>query len=106
MQEMPPIELLAGDDLTLGTTKVVIIENNDELKKFHNKIVDLLELNGVQFNVPEFTRRGFLPHSTIQKSGRLHKGEAIEITTISLVDMFPGGDWQQRKVLNIFELGR
>lgn len=100
------IRLTVGEDATLGTTEVVLIEQNDELQKIHEQIVDLLELSGAQFNTPEFTRIGFLPHSTIQKSGRLHKGDKIELHTVSLVDMFPGEDWRQRKVLDVFQLAR
>jgi hypothetical protein len=98
------ISLLAGDDATLGTTNVVLIDKNDKLQKLHDRIIDLLESNGAKFNTPEFTRTGFLPHSTIQKSGKLNYGDKIEIHTISLVDMFPGENWQQRKVLSNFKL--
>ncbi len=100
----PSLRLTAGEDAILGTTKVALINNTSELQYLHNKIIDLLELNGAEFNTPEFTRTGFLPHSTVQKTARLHAGDEVEITSISLVDMFPGGDWQQRKVVNNFNL--
>lgn len=102
--DQPSIALSAMGDSVLGTTEVVLIEKNDEILSLHNQIVDLLELYGAKFNTPEFTRSGFLPHSTIQNSGRLHEGDKIEISTISLVDMFPDKNWQQRKVLNNFNL--
>ena len=104
LAQQSPIMLSVGEDVTLGTTKVVLINKNGELQSLHNKVVDLLELNGAKFNTPKFTRKGFLPHSTIQKSGRLDVGEEFEITLISLVDMFPNGNWLQRKVLNNFNL--
>lgn len=99
-----PISLSVGEDATLGTTKVSLINKNSELQNLHDEIVDLLELNGVEFNTPEFTRKGFLPHSTIQKSGRLNAGDEFEITSVSFVDMFPEGEWQQRKILKNFNL--
>lgn len=101
---LPPITLTARGDCTLGTTKVVLIERNDELQNLHNQLIDLLESNDAKFNTPEFTRSGFLPHSTIQKVGRLHEGDKIEIDTVSLIDMFPDKKWQRRKVLKNFKL--
>lgn len=102
----PDITLSTGDDATLGTTDVSLINTTDELQSFHSSIVNLLELHGVKFNNPEFTKTGFIPHVTIQKSGKLTKGDKITINTISLIDMFPNGDWQQRKVLNSFKLAK
>ena len=99
------ITLSATGDSVLGTTEVVLIEKNDGLQKLHDQIVDLLELHGAKFNTPEFTRSGFLPHSTIQKSGRLSEGDKIEINTLFLIDMFPNKNWQQRRVLRKFKLG-
>ena len=100
----PSITLSASGDSILGATKVVLIEKNDELQNLHNHIVALLELKGAMFNIPEFTRSGFLPHSTIQKSGRLHEGDTIDISSVSLIDMFPDENWQRRKVLTNFKL--
>ncbi|MFZ3010162.1 MAG: hypothetical protein WA030_04075 [Candidatus Microsaccharimonas sp.] len=101
-----PISSSVGEDATLGTTRVALINNNSKLQDLHDKIVDLLELNGAEFNTPEFTGKGFLPYSTIQKSGRLSTGDEFKITSVSLVDMFPEGEWQQRKVLNNFNLNK
>lgn len=106
LANQPSITLSAKCDSTLGTTKVVLIEKNNDLQNLHDQIMDFLEFNGAKFNNPEFTRAGFLPHSTIQTSGRLHEGDKIEIRTISLVDMFPDGDWKQRKVIMNFELDK
>lgn len=100
----PTVIASAGSDSKLGETKVVLIDKSNELLDLHNQIVDLLELNDAKFNTPDFTRSGFIPHSTIQKSGRLHEGDKIEINTISLVDMFPDENWQQRKVLSNFKM--
>lgn len=104
LAQQSPIHLTVGEDATLGTAEVALINKNVELQNLHNKIIDLLEINGVEFNTPDFIRKGFLAHSTIQKSGRLNDGDKVEITSVSLVDMFPDGDWQQRKVLNSFNL--
>lgn len=102
-QQKPTV--VARNDTVLGTTPVVLIEKTDELTDLHHQIIDLLESNGAVFNTPEFTRGGFLPHCTIQKSGRVNSGDGITINEITLVDMFPNNDWQRRKVINVYKLG-
>lgn len=99
-----PLSLSVGDDTILGTTRVALINDDNNLQKFHEDIIDLLEQYGAEFNSPEFTGKGFLAHSTIQKSGRLIKDDEIKITSMSLVDMFVSGDWQKRKILKCFQL--
>lgn len=105
LSEIKAVEVIAVSDELLGETPVVLLEKIQRLQKLHDSIATLLKENGAIFNNPEFTYDGFLPHSTIQKSGRLHIGDKITIDSVSLIDMFPGGDWQQRKVLMTFKLG-
>ncbi len=99
-----PIKTLAGIEATLGTTEVILLDKTKELDALHSSTVDLLEDNGAQFNTPEFTRGGFVPHCTIQKVERLLMGDEVIIRNIALVDMFPNENWQQRKIINIFRL--
>lgn len=105
LAKQSPVRLTAGEYTTLGTTKVTLLNKSSELQNLHDTVVDVLEQNDATFNTPEFTRTGFLPHSTVQKTGGLKAGDEFTITAVSLVDMFPGGDWQQRKVLRNFTLG-
>jgi 2'-5' RNA ligase len=102
--ELPPVSANADKEVVLGTVHVVLLDKNETLLALHHHLVDLLEANGVIFNTPEFTRDGYLPHCTIQKTGRLRSGDKVTIDTIALIDMFPGNDWQRRKVINLFEL--
>jgi len=104
LAQIKPVETSATDDSILGTTQVILLDKTPLLIKLHTDIVSLLEENGATFNNPEFTRTGFLPHSTIQKSGRLHTEDRIIIDSISLVDMFPDNDWEQRRVLATFKM--
>lgn len=99
-----PVQTTALRDASLGTTPVVLLDKTSPLTALHMDIVTLLEANRATFNTPEFTKDGFLPHSTIQKNGRLHIGDTVVIDSISLVDMFPGGDWQQRRILATFRM--
>ena len=100
--EADVVNVVATDESVLGVTPVVILEKTAPLQQLHDSIVSLLVQNGAVFNNPQFTRDGFLPHSTIQSSGRLQVGDEISIDSISLIDMFPNDDWQQRKVLVTF----
>lgn len=100
----PSLNVVAEGNTTLGQTNVVLIKKSNQLDYLHHQIIDLLELNRAKFNNPEYTREGFLPHSTIQSSKRLREGDIVEISTVSLVDMFPEGNWQQRKILKNFKL--
>lgn len=102
--EQSSLILDVGEDAVLGAAGVNLLNTSDELQHFHNTIVDLLEVYGATFNTPQFTRYGFLPHISVQKTKRTNEGDRIKINFASLVDMFPGGDWQQRKVLKNFSL--
>lgn len=98
------VETAAMDDIILGTTQVVLLDKTPSLVKLHTDIVSLLEKNNAVFNTPEFTKDGFLPHCTLQMSGRLNKGNTVTIDSVSLVDLFPSSDWEQRKVLATFKM--
>jgi hypothetical protein len=61
-----------------------------------------LEKHGAVFNVPEFTRDGFIAHITKQAGSTLKARDEVTISGVSLLDLFPNKDWQQRKVLRHF----
>lgn len=86
----------------LGDTEVILVEKTDEVLRLHMLMINLLEQNGAVFNTPAFTKNGFLPHCTIQKSGTLQ--DRSKITELSLVDMFPDNNWKLRRVLATFKL--
>jgi hypothetical protein len=92
----------AIEERALGATPVVVLENTPALQTYHNDLVDILLRHGAVFNVPEYTRSGFLPHITHQPYARMQVGDEVVIGSISLVDMFPDGDWQMRKIHSIF----
>lgn len=102
--ELSPVAVDADREAMLGAAQVILLSKSEALLSLHNRLVDLLEANGVKFNTPEFTRDGYLPHSTVQKTGRLHNGDKVTIDTIALIDMFQSNDWRRRKVINMFAL--
>jgi hypothetical protein len=86
-------------------TQVVLLQKTDSLVKLHHDVVEMLEEGGLTLNDPQFAREGFLPHSTVQKHNRLHKGDAVIFNALTIIDMFPGGDPYQRKVLKTIQIG-
>ncbi len=104
LPEQPPVVTHAITEATLGATPVVLLERNDDLISLHDQIVDLLDMHGGQFNNPESAHEGFSLHSTMQRQGRLNIGDVVDIDSVAFIDMFPGGDWQQRKILSTFKL--
>jgi len=106
LAQIDAVETNAMEDATLGTAQVVLLDKTPSLVQLHIDIVSLLEENDATFNNPEFTREGFLPHCTVQKDGRLNKRDEVMIDSISLVDMFPDNDWEQRKILATFKMKR
>jgi uncharacterized protein YnzC (UPF0291/DUF896 family) len=91
-------------DAVLGTTAVTLLENNQNLSNLHSHVIDLLETYGAVFNMPEYNKSGFLPHATVQANGRLNASDKVNIDSLALIDMFPGNDWQNRKVVTTFNL--
>ena len=96
-----------GDDLfgPEGQTRVVLLRKTDDLIKLHLDLVAMLEEGGLKPNNPQFIHEGFLPHSTVQKHARLNKGDQVTFDAMSLIDMFPGGDPYQRKVIKTVHIG-
>jgi len=103
--QQKPFTTTAGQDTFFGPngeTRVTLIDMSPELLALHNNLIDLLEDNGVVFNVPEYTRAGFLAHATVGSHGRLQQGDTVRFDSLTLIDMFPDQDPYQRKVLGTY----
>ena len=87
-------------------TQVVLLRKTDSLVKLHHNVVEMLERGGLKLNNPQFAREGFLPHSTVQKHGRLNKGDTVVFSALTIIDMFPEGDPYQRKVMKTIKLAK
>lgn len=98
------MDTYATKDTVLGITPVILLHKTRQLSQLHDNVVQLLESCGTIFSTPEYNHAGFLPHCTIQPSGRLNTNDKVTIDSISLIDMFPSGDWQQRRILSTFKL--
>lgn len=87
-----------------GEVTVTLIKNTPELQELHEDLVALLNSVEVVFNDPQYTGDGFTPHATVQAKGRLTKSQTVHIDNLALIDMFPGDDAYQRKVLKVCRL--
>lgn len=97
-----PAHSVVEDDAFFGPeqqTHVMLLRKTESLINLHLDVIALLEKGGLTLNDPQFALEGFLPHATVQKHARLHKGDEVSFTALTIIDMFPGGDPYQRKVL-------
>ncbi len=85
--------------------KVTVLKKNEGIRGLHYEIVNSLERLGVTFNDPQYTKDGFKPHATAQKHAEVKVGENVNINNLAIVDMFPGKDAYQRKILKKASLG-
>ncbi len=102
LAKQKPVEVVAGDDEYFGPQKqiqVTTLKMTPELQSLHNDIIALFKSVNAVFNEPQYVGEGFVAHSTVQKHARLHKGDIVKIDELTIVDMFPHGDGEQRKLL-------
>lgn len=89
-----------------GQIRVALLEKTESLVKLHYSLIELLSGGGLVLNNPEYSKEGFLPHSTVQPHGRVNKGEHLEFNKLSIIDMFPEQDATQRKIIKTFPIGQ
>lgn len=108
IQSIPTVQTTIGNRAVLGSAEepvyVRLLKENESLHALHNDVIDFLEKYAVQFNTPEYTRDGFLPHITMQLDTEITQNQALSIDSLSLIDMFPDDDWRKRKVISTFNL--
>lgn len=96
------------DDRFLGDgdqVRVALLKKTTSLVKLHYDIVELLAQGGWKPNDPQFSKEGFLPHSTVQSHNRVNNGDEVLFNSLSIIDFFPGEDPNQRKVLATIKIG-
>lgn len=67
-------------------------------------LINLLMDAGAVFNTPRHIRDGYIAHCTHQAQARLHEGDTVILDNIAIIDMFPGGDSERRRVSKILPL--
>ena len=88
-----------GEDHSIG---VQLFERTPALEQLHSAILGTLKLYGVIFNNPEYAGEGFKPHMALSPEAATR----VMIDSVSFIDMFPGNDPRQRRVLGTVTLGR
>lgn len=110
LAEQKPVEVVAGDDAFFGPSdepvQVAVMKNIPELQALHDRVIKELKNAKAVFNNPQYVGKGYGPHSTVQKHTRLHKGDTVKIDNMTLIDMFPNGDAQQRKVVKSIKFSK
>lgn len=104
IEDIRPFDVSVLDDAVLGETPVKLLDKSATILDLHERVVDALDQLRTVFNTPAFTRAGFLPHITQSTTGLVEQESQVSISSLSLIDMFPGDDWQQRKVLATWPL--
>ena len=84
--------------------RVALLKKTDDLVKLHQDIIKVLERGGWKPNDPQFAKEGFLPHSTVQKHTRLNKGDEVIFNALTIIDMFPGENPYQRRVIKTIKI--
>lgn len=100
-------EVLPMEQAMLGPDKNVpvrLLQKDAAMLSLHAAFLSLSDEGAFVFNTPEFVGKGFLPHATDQQDSRLELGKRYELTTLSLVDMFPHGDHMQRTIIETFTM--
>lgn len=90
---------------TLVTKSDMFGENKDEPVKLlassgdnlrlHHDLLELSDKVSFVFNTLEFVGDRFSPHITNQRSSNVEIGKSYQLSTVSLVDMFPNNDHLQ-----------
>lgn len=102
-------EVIADEEALFGNEKdiaVMKIIQTPELMKLYRLIHDELLKRKAVFNMPHHEGNGYIPHSTYQKSGRLHPGEKVFAKSVSLIDLFPNDNGYMRKITKTIEFSK
>lgn len=97
-----PITTTAGQDEYFGANgqvHVTLLAMTPALQALHNQVLQVLSQAGAVFDEIQYTGKNYRAHVTVQKRGRVHKGDEVTINNLTIVDMFPGQDIKQRKIL-------
>jgi len=107
LDQQHPIEIEADEKDMFGPNKdiaVMKVKQSPELMGLYQLIYEWLERSGIQYNLPEYEGKGYLPHSTFHKTDSLSPGEKRTLTSVSLIDLYPNSDGYQRKISKTIDL--
>jgi hypothetical protein len=94
--------LIAGEDEFFGANREVHVTTmimNDNLQELHDSLVSILSDAGATFDEPQYMLENYRAHATVQETIRLHEGDSITISNITIIDKLPNGLPTKRKLL-------
>jgi hypothetical protein len=100
-----PFNIEATGETMFGTNHdiaVTLLAKDPALLELHEKLSALTEAASLTFDHPEFVGTGFIPHASIQSSGKLIIGKSYRISHISLVDMYPDENISRRAIMSTY----
>lgn len=104
LQDFQTFEIEGGEIVSWGEIHVTLLKESDYFNKLYKGMQQMLIDNGAVFNEPEYLGNGFIPHVTVQGKSMLNKDEKVILKEVTLIDMFPSGDFEQRLVAAKVEL--
>lgn len=97
--------LAVGEDAAFGrngSVPVSLIEPQQDLQGLHAQLVAAVGSMDGRILTPAHTLAGYRPHVSHHGGKRLHRGDAVVLDRVALVDMAPGGDHAIRRVLRLW----
>ncbi|MBT2552635.1 2'-5' RNA ligase family protein [Arthrobacter sp. ISL-5] len=87
-----------------GSVPVSLVETDPALQMLHDSLVQAVQQVSGRVASPQYTRRNFRPHVSHHGDRRVHRGDAVVLDQIALVDMAPDGNHTIRRILELWEL--
>ncbi len=101
--------ITAGEDEFFGPSKEVHVTTmimNDEIRRLHNGLVDILSDAGAIFDEPEYMLENYHAHATVQEAIRLHSSDSVAVENITIIDKLPNGNSGKRKLLKTLHFSK
>ncbi len=105
--QVKPFEMVVNGETLFGPNQnvaVSLIQPSESINKIHKNLATITKALGAKYDEPRFMGKGFRPHATIQASSRLNDNQALTLDNFTLIDMFPGGNIERRRIVRTFKL--
>ena len=101
-RHQPALTVRAGEDALFGRkhdVPVTLIQPDEDLSRLHHTLVAAIRPFAATPDGPGFTAPGFSAHVTLKPPARVHPGDTLTLSQITLVDMLPRTHAAGRTVL-------
>lgn len=97
--------LTIGEEAGFGqrqSVEVNVVEPDFRLQELHENLLREVQNLGAVVSTPAYTLQNYRPHVSRQGERRVHRGDAVALDRVALVDMAPDGDRRIRRVLQLW----